>query len=67
MMTLVTFTTVYTEFNKQHKPRQKALCEARKSPWCFVGNLLMWNLSCEAPQCSTRAQSDSDAKQLYRH
>lgn len=55
MMTPVTFTTVYTEFSKQHKPRQKALCEARKSPWCIVGNLLMWNLSSEAPRCSTTA------------
>lgn len=57
--------TVYTGSNEQHKPQQKALCEARKSPWCIVGNLLMWNLSCEAPRCSTTAQSDSDAKQLY--
>lgn len=60
------FTTVYTEFNKQHRPWQKALCEAKKSPWCIVGNLLMWNLSSEAPRRSTTAQSDSDAKRLYR-
>lgn len=65
-MTPVTFTTVYTEFNQRHRPQQKALCEARKSSWCIVGNLLMWNLSSEAPRCSTTAQSDSDAKRLYR-